>query len=193
MTREKVFKAAKKLFVEKGFYKTRSGDIAQCAGVSHGTVFSHFRSKSDILLQMQEEFLCMEIRRLEYLKTKDLSCVNSLKLMVNSIWHGAMRNIGTSRAIFAQSWVWSKEREGTYQNLTGVIRNYGAVYLNLGKEADEISPHLDVNLTMEIIEAILCESIRKSVVCPEDSDQFRNWLNRAIELLCVYKPVPKTE
>lgn len=135
----------------------------------------------------------MEIRRLEYLKTKDLSCVNSLKLMVNSIWHGAMRNIGTSRAIFAQSWVWSKEREGTYQNLTGVIRNYGAVYLNLGKEADEISPHLDVNLTMEIIEAILCESIRKSVVCPEDSDQFRNWLNRAIELLCVYKPVPKTE
>ncbi|MBU6245952.1 MAG: TetR/AcrR family transcriptional regulator [Actinomycetales bacterium] len=48
-TRERLLLAARTVFEERGFDGTRMGDIAEAAGVSHGTVYTWFPTKVDVL------------------------------------------------------------------------------------------------------------------------------------------------
>jgi AcrR family transcriptional regulator len=48
-TRERLLRAARTVFEERGFDGTRMGDIAEAAGVSHGTVYTWFPTKVEIL------------------------------------------------------------------------------------------------------------------------------------------------
>lgn len=48
-TRERLVAAARAVFEERGFDATRMGDIALAAGVSHGTVYTWFPTKEDVL------------------------------------------------------------------------------------------------------------------------------------------------
>lgn len=48
-TRERLLVAAREVFEARGFDGTRMGDIAEAAGVSHGTVYTWFPTKVDIL------------------------------------------------------------------------------------------------------------------------------------------------
>ncbi len=74
--KEKIFKAAQRLFVEKGYHNTSIPDIVKAAGVSIGAVYHYFRSKEDLAKsihqQAVEEFLTrfgQEVR--SQTKTKD--------------------------------------------------------------------------------------------------------------------------
>lgn len=48
-TRDRLVSAARSVFEERGFDATRMGDIAVAAGVSHGTVYTWFPTKEDVL------------------------------------------------------------------------------------------------------------------------------------------------
>lgn len=48
LTRDRLYKAAAELFVERGYEATRMADIAERAGASRRTAFNHFPNKSDI-------------------------------------------------------------------------------------------------------------------------------------------------
>lgn len=48
-TRDRLVVAARAVFEERGFDATRMGDIALAAGVSHGTVYTWFPTKEDVL------------------------------------------------------------------------------------------------------------------------------------------------
>lgn len=49
-TRDKLVAAAREVFAERGFAATRMGDLADAAGVAHGTVYTYFDTKEDVLL-----------------------------------------------------------------------------------------------------------------------------------------------
>ncbi len=53
--REKILKAAVRIFAEKGFYNTRISEIARDAGVADGTIYLYFKNKDDILITVFEE------------------------------------------------------------------------------------------------------------------------------------------
>ena len=48
-TRERLIAAARTVFEERAFDATRMGDVAQAAGVSHGTVYTWFATKEELL------------------------------------------------------------------------------------------------------------------------------------------------
>ena len=48
-TRTKLVMAARAVFEERGFDGARMGDVAEAAGVSHGTVYTWFDTKEDLL------------------------------------------------------------------------------------------------------------------------------------------------
>jgi AcrR family transcriptional regulator len=51
-TRDLLLKAAKKCFIENGFLNTPANKIAVEAGVAHGTLFSHFKNKDTLILEI---------------------------------------------------------------------------------------------------------------------------------------------
>ncbi len=49
LTRDRLVSAARVVFEERGFDATRMSDVAAAAGVSHGTVYTWFATKEDLL------------------------------------------------------------------------------------------------------------------------------------------------
>jgi AcrR family transcriptional regulator len=56
-TRDHLITAARTVFERQGYGATRMGDIAAEAGVSHGTVYTYFETKADVLAATLEQFV----------------------------------------------------------------------------------------------------------------------------------------
>jgi AcrR family transcriptional regulator len=56
-TREMIIQAGRRVFGEKGFHKAQIADIVREAGISTGSVYSHFRDKRDLYEQIIRENL----------------------------------------------------------------------------------------------------------------------------------------
>ena len=56
-TREALVVAARRVFEERGYDGTRMGDIAEAAGVSHGTVYTWFATKDAVLMAVVESLV----------------------------------------------------------------------------------------------------------------------------------------
>ncbi|HEX7714686.1 MAG TPA: TetR/AcrR family transcriptional regulator [Bacillota bacterium] len=55
-TRKQLIEVAFEQFARDGLVAARTSDIAEAAGVSHGTVFAHFATRDDLLIAVIEEF-----------------------------------------------------------------------------------------------------------------------------------------
>ena len=51
-TREKIIRAAKQIFIEKGIINTATSQIAEEAGIAHGTLFLHFPNKDSLVIEL---------------------------------------------------------------------------------------------------------------------------------------------
>ena len=56
-TREFIIKTAKHEFIKKGFLKATTADIALRAGLAHGTLFLHFNTKDELIIEIVEDLL----------------------------------------------------------------------------------------------------------------------------------------
>lgn len=52
--KEKIFRAAQRLFVEKGYYSTSIPDIVKEAGVSTGAIYHHYSSKEELAREIHK-------------------------------------------------------------------------------------------------------------------------------------------
>ena len=53
--RERLLKAAIKIFARDGFFKAKVEEIAKLAGVATGTTYLYFKNKDDLLISIFEE------------------------------------------------------------------------------------------------------------------------------------------
>ncbi len=53
--RERILRAAIKIFSQKGFFNSKVSDIARSAGVADGTIYLYFKNKDDLLISLFEE------------------------------------------------------------------------------------------------------------------------------------------
>lgn len=51
-TRANIIKVARNFFVKEGFLNTTTATIAKQAGIAHGTLFLHFATKEDLILEI---------------------------------------------------------------------------------------------------------------------------------------------
>ena len=75
--RERILRAAIKVFARKGFYATRVSEIAKAAGVADGTIYLYFKNKDDVLVSIFEDritkllaFLRAEIEKADGIEDK---------------------------------------------------------------------------------------------------------------------------
>jgi AcrR family transcriptional regulator len=55
-TKEKILDTAYRLFCEKGYYRTTTNEIARIAGVSIGSLYSYFKDKDTIFLEILDRY-----------------------------------------------------------------------------------------------------------------------------------------
>jgi AcrR family transcriptional regulator len=67
-TRKKLIEAAIGEFGRRGIMATKTSDVAQAAGVSHGTVFAHFETQEAFIIAVIQEF-----GRITALRTHELA------------------------------------------------------------------------------------------------------------------------
>jgi TetR/AcrR family fatty acid metabolism transcriptional regulator len=53
--RERILRAAIRVFARKGFYSTRVSEIAKAAGVADGTIYLYFKNKDDVLISIFQD------------------------------------------------------------------------------------------------------------------------------------------
>lgn len=53
--RERILRAATKVFAKNGFYATRVSEIAKEAGVADGTIYLYFENKDDVLISIFQD------------------------------------------------------------------------------------------------------------------------------------------
>lgn len=63
--RKLIIDAANKLFVKKGFHKTKTFEIAKESGLTEGTIYNYIRKKEDILFLLHESLQKMFIEAID--------------------------------------------------------------------------------------------------------------------------------
>src|SRR3954463_12113239 len=53
--RERILRAAVKVFAKNGFHATRVSEVAKAAGVADGTIYLYFKSKEELLFSLFED------------------------------------------------------------------------------------------------------------------------------------------
>lgn len=58
--RSQILDAAAQVFAEKGFHRASTKEIARTAGISEGTIYNYFASKSDLLIGIMTRLAALE-------------------------------------------------------------------------------------------------------------------------------------
>lgn len=85
LTRKKLIEVAIKLFGDNGILNTKTIDISKEAGVSHGTVFSHFKTQEELLDTVIEEVGNRIVSKLQELIDVNGSLEEILRAHINGL------------------------------------------------------------------------------------------------------------
>jgi AcrR family transcriptional regulator len=89
LTRERIVAAAARRFAESGPDAVRLDEIAEAADVARGTLYSHFRTKDDLLYAIIEPVLRVAVRKTAALGRRDArGGVARVLHLYLELWHG---------------------------------------------------------------------------------------------------------
>ena len=167
-THQRIFEAARKLFIEKGYFDTRSQDIAKAAGCSAGSVFAHFESKAKIMAAVMVD---VYERRLVLLRTASWVSTEArgrLREIVLLLWRDNYQNRDLMRAFYSYTWFHDQEDE-TIFNRYLVERNAAIVrILAETKDWNEVCGRCDIDLTFQLIHAYHENLLRQAAFTPAE-------------------------
>ncbi|HNR67094.1 MAG TPA: TetR/AcrR family transcriptional regulator [bacterium] len=81
--REKILKAAVKIFARDGFFNAKMEEIARLAGVATGTTYLYFENKDDLLISIFEEEMIPIISNMTREINKAETAVDKLHAFIN--------------------------------------------------------------------------------------------------------------
>lgn len=84
--REQIIEGAVRLFVEKGFYKTTTREIARECGLSIGTMYEYIQSKEDVLFLVCEHIHSELERRLQKVMNEEDTGMESLQKSLKQLF-----------------------------------------------------------------------------------------------------------
>ena len=93
--RERILATAERLFAERGFDRTSTARIAAAAGVPHGLIFYHFKTKMDLLLAVTRDDRLAALDDV----VPPLAAGTALKPAVAALWERLSGILGEPSAI----------------------------------------------------------------------------------------------
>jgi len=168
-TRQRIYDAARKLFEEKGYFETRSVDIAKAAGVSNGSVFAHFGSKAKIMTAVMQEVFGRRIEKLRATQWRSRDCLGRLREIVAKLWELNNEDKELIRACFSYAWVWDREDEEAFNKFVAERGNIVQEVLSEAEDWAEFSRDRDVDFAFRVFQCYHENLVRESAHTPSDA------------------------
>lgn len=102
MTREGIIEAAARIFSEKGFHATSMQDIADAVHLQKASLYHHFSSKQEILVDILEHALDLINSRLEQVLSQALSPDEKLRQAMVSYFQTIAENRNLSAVLLLE-------------------------------------------------------------------------------------------
>jgi AcrR family transcriptional regulator len=139
--RERLIRAARKLFQTKGFEATTTSEIAELADVAKGTLFFHAKSKEALLVMMFREDVGQAIDR-GFAKVPDAPLIEQLIYVFGVMLKQNQRNLSLARVFAKQLAFVRGERQSVDAVMGGLYQKLGGL-IERAKDRGEIARDVD--------------------------------------------------
>jgi AcrR family transcriptional regulator len=151
--RNQILDAAAAVFAEKGFHRATTKEIAKTAGVSEGTIYNYFDSKTDLLIGIMTR-----LAELEHLDEELASALqNDTRDFLVAIFRHRLgliqQNDGMIHAILPEMFVSRALRERFYQRFVQPLAALLEQYIQARVELGHIRP-LNVPLAVRVVQGM---------------------------------------
>ena len=92
--RDRILRAAIKIFSQKGFFNSKVSDIAQAAGVADGTIYLYFKNKDDLLISLFEEKMAEVVADVRERVAEEDGALSRLKIFIENHMGLLLREAG---------------------------------------------------------------------------------------------------
>lgn len=161
LSKTKILTAAKEIFLREGYHASTTKQIAKLAGVGEGTIFNHFKSKSDLLIAIYEEM--MLANRAEYQFQFD-PAKNAYDCIDDYFDFFLAQTKGISkewlREIFSAAYRSAENEESLYSGLMKIDDVWTTSFLDFLKilqDKNLIRRNVDLERVVKIMSAILVQ------------------------------------
>ncbi len=179
----RILKAARALFVKRGYDGTTARDIAERAGLSVGALFLHFKSKADILktiIWANNEAQHDLMRRL----VPTRAGVKARLLRMAEIgYEQEAAQLPLVAVVQSYQWLWDAETEREYRSTIDPIAEMMRQILTDGIHSGEIRPDADLETTIECLIASHVWNFRAALFAGADVATLTERAGRAIDVI----------
>jgi AcrR family transcriptional regulator len=156
-TRQSILRAARDVFVAKGFHEATTHDVARAAGLSVGSIYTYFASKDDLIRECvlaankaESDAVLQDVR-------SDGSTATKLKRAIAGWYRYTVEAPGVP-AFLAEAWAVAS-RKPLIRDMIARRRErivtVATVVLQEGVAAGELAPDTDVETTAQALAALL--------------------------------------
>lgn len=187
-TKNKILKTALNLFCQKGFYKTTTNEIAKEANVPIGSVYSYFKNKDNILLEIldeyNEDFINNVFKIVDESENIDITNCDK-KILIRNIIRALVETHKKSKAL-------NRELQSLKKSKPEVAAIYDEHEIRVQKMLYNVLNNMKDNLKIEDIEAaslILTDylgAISDRIVFKKNAIETNRIINSSVEFIYKY-------
>jgi AcrR family transcriptional regulator len=167
-THQRIFEAARKLFIEKGYFDTRSQDIAKEAECSAGSVFAHFESKAKIMTAVMVDVYERRLQRLREARWQSRDARGRLKEITQLLWQSNQEDRDLMKAYFSYSWFYDEQDQATFERYVTERSTTLLSILSETDDWDDLRRDCDVEFSFRLLQSYHENLLRQSTfIAPE--------------------------
>lgn len=170
--KKEIIKAAWKSFMEVGYEKTTMREIAKRMDATTGILYNYFKSKEDILEEMEARFQERMQRNFEDIRQKDsaremLTELFNRRIKVHS-HRGEKKQSRGRGGLLAEALRSERIRQVFDKRYKQIEKNFGEI-IEIGIKNGEISPHVDPKAMAGMLHALFW-GLRMQAVIVDQKD-----------------------
>jgi AcrR family transcriptional regulator len=152
--RERIYEAARQLFLEQGYAATTVEQIAEVADVAQATFFNHFQSKGAVLREMTGEVSA----HLEAMLKQELTAPGTAEERIRRFATQALRALGATEGLAREvllELLRTASGPGTALPYLASVREPFTSIVREGQQQGDVRRDLDAGLLAELVIGIL--------------------------------------
>lgn len=152
--RERIYEAARQLFLEQGYAATTVEQIAEAADVAQTTFFNHFQSKDAVLREMTGEIS----GHLEAMLQQELATADSAERRIRRFATQALRALGAAEGLAREvllELLRKASGPGTALPYLASVREPFTTIVREGQSAGDVRRDLEPSLLAELVIGLL--------------------------------------